>query len=129
MLPHIILNLLIGGIVQDSLENPIHHRNYICIYGKKSTPGIEAAYSWHVRNYNWQILNGLIGNGLISQYPEDYARSIKNLKKDILVPLKADIGIIRKIRSLIVSAAPVLSAKIYVFLRKTYVALHRKQTE
>ena len=96
---------------------------------EKSTPSIEAAYSWHLRNYNWSILHGLIGNNLINQYPEDYASSIENLRKDILVPLKADIGIIRKIRSLIVSAAPVLSAKIYVFLRKTYVALHKKKTE
>ena len=96
---------------------------------KKSTPQIEAAYDFHRREFNWSILTGLIRTGTTEQYRKEYKQSIHNLRRDLSVPLKANISLKRKIKALLIAMSPALVARAWLFARKIYHALFRRRAE
>ena len=96
---------------------------------KKSTPQIEAAYDFHRRGFNWSILTGIIRTGSTAQYRKEYEQSIRNLRRDLSVPLKANISIKQKIKALLIAVAPVLMAHALLLKGRIYHALFRKRAE
>ena len=66
------------------------------------------AWLYHRRQFNVSILTGIIKSNTVNQYYNEYKKCIKNLKKDIFIPLKVGIPFKRKIYSLLISINPVL---------------------
>ena len=59
----------------------------------------------------------------------DVQRSIHNLRRDLSVPLKANISIKQKIKALLIAVAPVLVAHALLLKGRIYHALFRKRAE
>lgn len=72
------------------------------------TKEVLTAWSYHRRQFNVSILTGIIKNNLQDEYKEEYEKCIKNLKKDVSLPLKVDIPIKSKIVSILISINPKL---------------------
>ena len=96
---------------------------------KKSTPQIEAAYIFHRREFNWSILTGILRTGSIDKYRKEYEQSIYNLRRDLSIPLKANISIKRKVKALLIAVSPGLFARAWLFARKIYHVLFGKRAE
>lgn len=69
------------------------------------------AWNYHKRCFNMSILIGIIKSGTIDKYNEDYKKCIKNLRKNILVPLRVKIPIKTKFIYMLAIINPVYVAK------------------
>ena len=72
------------------------------------------AWNYHKRCFNMSILIGILKSDTKDEYKEDYKKCKSNLRKNILVPLKANIPFKRKMLYLIAVIDPVFVAKIFI---------------
>ena len=78
---------------------------------KKTNEGIEKAWVYHYRCFSDSILNGLVRSDMVREHREVYKKCIKNLRSDIMVPLRVDIPLKRKAYYLVAAVCPVILAK------------------
>ena len=69
------------------------------------------AWNYHYRQYNYSILCGIIKTNSLDLYSEEVEKCISGLRSNILYPLKVDIGIKAKLKSLACVALPIKIAK------------------
>ena len=72
------------------------------------------AWKYHKRCFNMSILIGIIKSDTIKKYNKDYKECIKNLKKNIFIPMKVNIPIKKKFYYFVSALNPVLAAKISI---------------
>lgn len=77
----------------------------------KWNQSIEDAWIYHYRCFSDSILNGLVRTSIVEDNKDIYRKCIKNLRSDILVPLRVNIPIKRKAYYLVAAVCPVLLAK------------------
>jgi len=78
---------------------------------KKCTQGIEDAWTYHHRCFSRSILNGLVESDLVKEYKDEYKKCIRNLRRNIMVPLKVNIPLKQKAYYIVAMFFPVLLAK------------------
>lgn len=83
-------------------------------YWKESNERIESAWIYHHRCFFLSILRGLIKTKQVKKHKNVYKVCIKNLKKNIDVPLKVNISIGLKIMFLAMCVSPVLVTRAIV---------------
>lgn len=69
------------------------------------------AWNYHYREYNYSILRGIIKSHSEEEYQNEMRLCIKNLKKDVLYPIKVNISIRMKIKSILIFLNPIFMAK------------------
>ena len=57
---------------------------------KKSNPQIEMEWRYHTYRFNRNIIDGLVRSGQVSQHKRLYKECVRNIRKDILLPLKLE---------------------------------------
>ena len=57
---------------------------------EKDTPAIEKAWAYHRYRFNRSIASGLLESDMVSEYPDLYNECIKNIRKNIMMPLKME---------------------------------------
>ena len=77
----------------------------------KRNKKIEDAWNYHYRCFSYSILFGFVQTNTVKGNKEEYKRCIKNLRTNITVPLKVDIGFKNKLVQMLVACCPVLVAK------------------
>lgn len=79
---------------------------------------VEAAWVYHCRCYSFSILKGLLRSDTAHLHQDVYQACIRNLRKNISVPLRVDISLMRKMMYLAAAIAPVQVAKLAVWRHK-----------
>ncbi len=85
---------------------------------KKENKNIRNAFEYHKRSFNISILKGIIRTNKQEELKSDYKKCIRNLKKNISIPLKANISLRTKIVNILISINPVFFIKMMVNLDK-----------
>lgn len=75
------------------------------------------AWNYHYREYNASILYGLYSSGQADFKPDEITRCANNLHRNVLYPLKVDIGVKAKLKSLVLSGMPIAATKLMVLKR------------
>lgn len=78
---------------------------------KKVTPEIEDAWRYHKYRFNRSIINGLFRADMVSEHHDLYTTCIKNIRKDIAIPLTMEKSIKTKIVWILYFVCPSLMAK------------------
>lgn len=78
---------------------------------KKKNQRIENAWTYHYRCFSRSILNGLIGSDIVEEHKDEYYKCIKNLRSDIMVPLRVNIPLKQKLYYIVAAVCPVMLAK------------------
>lgn len=87
---------------------------------EKHTPAIEKAWEYHKYRFNRSIASGLLESNLVSKYPDLYNECIKNIRKNIMMPLKMEKKFKAKIGWIIYSLSPSMMAKRALRIRKKF---------
>ena len=77
----------------------------------KTNKNIENAWVYHYRCFSNSILCGLVKTNTVQENRAVYKKCIRNLRKDIMVPLRVNISIKQKLYYLLAMVCPVLLAK------------------
>lgn len=78
---------------------------------KKDTPAIEKAWAYHRYRFNRSIASGLLESDMVSEYPDLYNECIKNIRKNIMMPLKMERTFKAKVGWILYFINPSLMAK------------------
>lgn len=81
---------------------------------KVNSKKIKNAWLYHRRQFNVSILLGIIESNTENKYKSESKKCIKNLKKNIFIPLKVNISFKNKIYSLLISINPILFVKLKI---------------
>ena len=85
---------------------------------RKSTPSIEKAWEYHRYRFNRYIASGLLESGIVSEYQDLYNECIRNIRKDIMLPLKTERTLKAKASWILYFISPVLMTKRSLRVRK-----------
>ena len=81
---------------------------------KSDVADVKIAWEYHLRCFNRSILVGIIKTHTQKLYCEEYKKCIKELKRNLLVFLKAKISLKRKVYYFCMAICPVLIASLAV---------------
>ena len=77
---------------------------------KKKNRTVEDAWHYHYRCFYSVILCGLIKTGQVKEYRNVFKKCVKELHKNVFLPLKVDIGLKEKVSGVLTGFFPVLIA-------------------
>lgn len=81
---------------------------------KMDSKKILNGWLYHKRQFNVSILSGIIENNMEDKYKNEVKECIKNLKKDIFIPVIVNIPLKNKFYSLLISINPILFVKLKI---------------
>ena len=93
---------------------------------KKNTIEIENSWEYHRRAFNFSILTGIIKIKAQKKYRDEYILCKKNLRKNIMIPLKVNIPTKKKILYIIAFISPVFAEKLSINYEKIRVKKYKQ---
>lgn len=78
---------------------------------EKNTPAIEKAWAYHRYRFNRSVASGLLESNMVSEYSDLYNECIKNIRKNIMMPLKMERTFKVKVGWILYFINPFLMAK------------------
>lgn len=92
---------------------------------KTKSKKIEDAWNYHKRAFNLSILTGIIKTNTKDENKNYYYSCKKELRKNIIIPLKVNIPMKKKVLYLLAFLSPVMAAKISIIYEKIRVSKYK----